>query len=93
MNAAEARKISRENSHKISNSQLEEVVQRLNEKIQTAAKEGKTSTNITVYCDRLWNIHNNSSKLVRHFKEKGFDVKVSYFINRETFKVSWSEEK
>ena len=93
MNADETRKISRENSSEIANIQLSQSIKRLNEKIQTSAKEGKFSTNITVYCDRLWNIHNNSSKLIQHFEGRGFSVKVSYFINRETFEVSWSEEK
>lgn len=92
MNAAEARKISRENSHKKASRELKKAIQTLNERIEMASKKGEFRASITIHRDPAWFNEENSLKLYQHFGDKGFDVSSSYLLSTETIYVSWSEE-
>jgi hypothetical protein len=92
MNAAEMRKKSVENRHKIAVANLEQFINGTNEIIKNKANEGRFSYITPVPIEPIWDEYECTESVVNYYREKGFNVTVNNFIFKVTMRISWLEE-
>ncbi|MEK4871526.1 hypothetical protein [Niallia sp. FSL W8-1348] len=92
MNAAEMRKKSTANRHKVAVANLEQFINRTNEIIKSKANDGHFSYITPVPSDPLWNDFKLTKSLVNYYKDRGFQVSVIDLLLSVTLKISWLEE-
>ncbi|UTI44404.1 hypothetical protein [Niallia sp. RD1] len=93
MNAAQMRKKSTANQHKVAVANLEQFINRTNEIITSKANDGHFSYITPVPGDPLWNDFKLTKSLVNYYKDRGFQVSVIDLLLSVTLKISWLEEE
>lgn len=93
MNAAEMRKKSTANRHKVAVANLEQFINRTNEIIASKANDGHFSYMTPVPSEPLWNEYECTESVAKYYQDRGFKVTINNFIFKITMCISWLEEE
>ena len=92
MNAAEMRKKSTANRHKIAVANLEQFINGTNRIIDNRANDGHFSYITSIPSEPLWNEFECTESVAKYYRERGFKVTINNFILKITMCISWLEE-
>lgn len=92
MNAAEMRKKSTANRHKVAVANLEQFINRTNEIIKSKANDGHFSYITPIPSDPLWNEYQCTESIANYYRNIGFKVNINNFFLNKTMCISWLEE-
>ncbi len=92
MNAAEMRKKSTANRHKVAVANLEQFINRTNEIIKSKANDGHFSYITPVPSDPLWNEYQCTESIANYYRSNGFKVTIHNYLLNVTMTISWLEE-